>query len=121
VHPVAPTTHTVELEQLAQINDALQASAARRVSAEELALDGAPLVGRGVRAALAPLLPGHTRLPGYALLSRVAASGPPEYPYVHGHFTATPWRQGDLVVELHTTALAWLSHRLDLHHLWGVR
>ncbi len=120
MHPVAPTTHTVELEQLAQINAVLGA-AARRVSAQELSLDGAPLVGRGVRAPLAPLLPGQTRLPGYAVLSRVAASGPPEYPYVHGHFTALPWRHGDLVVELHTPTLASLSHRLDLHHLWGVR
>lgn len=117
-HPVAATTHTLELTQLAEINDAL-VTARQAVTAEDLQLRGAALLTPATVAVV-----GRTprdRLPGYAVLTRLVPAGPPEYPYVRGHFTASPWRQGDLVVDLHTTALTLLSRRLDLHHRWGAR
>jgi hypothetical protein len=104
-NPMPPTTHTVEMQQLTELNARL-ASGPRgaAISAEDLGVAGATVTaGSGE---------GHS-LAGSAILTRVAWDGPPEFPYIHGHF-------GDAVVELHTAALRELSHRLGLHHRWGV-
>jgi hypothetical protein len=117
-HPLAVTTHTLELDQVAEINEHL-ARSSRRLTAADLLVDGMRLLtgaGRGV-----PQPAGRPVIPAFAVLRRVEASGPPEYPYVRGHFGGEPWRSGDLVVELHTAALVALSHRLDLRHRWGAR
>ena len=116
-HPLAVTTHTLELDQLAEINEHLPR--ARPVTAADLLVDGLRLLPP--LAAGVPRPAGRPVLPAFAVLHRVEASGPPEYPYVRGHFGGEPWRAGDLVVELHTAALTALSHRLDLHHRWGLR
>jgi hypothetical protein len=92
----SPATRTVELTQLRQLNEALQAPGAVRVTAADL----------GFADATSGVAPG-------AVLTGVSFEGPPEYPYIHGRF-------GDQTLDLHTPALRELSRRLRLHHTWGV-
>jgi hypothetical protein len=96
-HHLAPTTHTVELDQIHEINDAL--ASGHRVTAGSLGVPGT--------------------VPGDAGLRSVEAVGPPSYPYVYGHFG----RRGteDMRVALHTAQLRAISDQLSLHsHIWGV-
>ena len=51
-----------------------------------------------------------------ALLVRLTYEGPPEYPYIHGHFVAAE----DCVAELHTAALQALAQHLHLKQRWGL-
>jgi hypothetical protein len=94
-HPLSPTTRTVELAQLEQLNEALAAPGAPRVTAADLGLAEGP----------AGVAPG-------AVLVGVSFEGPPEYPYIRGSFDGRR-------VDLHTPALRELSRRLHLHHTWG--
>lgn len=97
-HQLAPTTHTVELAQLHEINAALAC-------------------GHCVTAAAAGI---SATVPGDAVLSYLEASGPPEYPYIYGHFRA-PGAGDTRRVELHTAHLRAISHYLSLTaHTWGV-
>jgi hypothetical protein len=116
-HLMPITTHTVELDQLAEINRTLAERRRRSVSAEELEIADARLLGDGHVAA--PQRTARDTLPGYAVLQHVEADGSTEWPYVYGHFTGAPWRPGDLVVELHEQTLSILSRRLGLHHRWN--
>jgi hypothetical protein len=104
-HSLSSSTRTVELAQLNQINEVLAAPEAPRVTAAELGLTQDP-----------------TRpscgVPAGAVLIHLSFDGPPEYPYIHGRFTASE-SGGALTVEMHTPALRELSHRLHLHHSWG--
>ena len=97
-HHLAPTTHTAELLQIHEINDAL--ASGHRVTAGSLG--------------------GPSTVPEDAVLRYLEAEGPPSYPYVHGHFS----RRGteDTVrVDLHTAQLRAISHQLSLRsHIWGV-
>lgn len=106
---LSPSTRTVELVQLAEVDAALHAPAAPAVTAGELGLlDDAYTAGEPVGG-----------LPANAVLARVSWDGPPGYPYVHGHFAAGPGQGEAYRVDLHTSALRELSHRLHLHHSWG--
>lgn len=101
-HTVSASTHTVELQQLAELVERLTAlPVSRRPTAEELEVSEVPAARR------------------LAWLSWV---GPPEFPFVRGHFGA-PSGDGsaaDAVVELHTDSLVRLSRGLGLRHRWGV-
>ncbi|MFK4084888.1 hypothetical protein ACI2LF_12300 [Kribbella sp. NPDC020789] len=95
-HPLALTTHTAELRQVHEINAAL--ASGHRLTAASV---GVPL-------------------PEYAALCYLEASGPPSYPYIYGHFTQ-PGTTDTIRVELHTTQLRAISHRLSLgSHIWGI-
>ena len=97
-HRMAPTTHTVELDQIHEINAALVSG--HRVTAGSL---GEPAT-----------------VPADAVLRSLEADGPPSYPYIYGHFS----RRGteDTVrVALHTAQLRAISHQLSLRsHIWGI-
>jgi hypothetical protein len=113
-HPLPPTTHTVEMAQLSEINDRLTAARnAPAITAEDLGLSGLSGLSDQAR----PVTGG---LPASAVLVRLAWDGPPEYPYIHGHFASAAGRNAALVVELHTAALHELSRLVGLHHRWGV-
>jgi hypothetical protein len=103
--PVPITTHTVEMDQIADLNHRLQGKPLRVVTAAELGLEGSKLLGHA-----------STRLPGRAVLVRLCWDGSPEFPYIHAHFSA----DSSLVVDMHTAALQALSHRLNLRQIWGV-
>ena len=111
-HQIPSTTHTVEMEQLAELSSGLrERDPAQPISASALGLQGVELT------------PGNDgddgSLPGDAVLVRVSYDGPPEYPYVHAHFRSHSGDQDLLTVELHTDALRELSHLLHLQHVWG--
>ena len=120
-HEVERTTHTQELTQLQEINARLQAQPATGPTAEALGLTGAEL--EQVTHTPFGAARGEARadgLPGSAVLIRVAADGPPNFPYIHGRFRIGPeGTEASSTVLLHTEALQSLSHRLGLHHSWG--
>jgi hypothetical protein len=106
--PPARTTHTLEMRQIEDVNDALPK---RSVTASEIGLEHATL--------LTGLHPGGT-LPPSAVLQRLDADGDPEFPYLHADFGHSPsdgtrWR-----VDVHTAALHRLAHLLNLHQVWGI-
>ena len=112
-HQLPRTTHTVEMEQIAELNGGLrEGDPSPAIRASMLGLQGAELSAGSDESQ-------HT-LPGDALLVRLSSDGPPEYPYVHAHFRTGASDQGSLKVELHTDALRKLSHLLHLQHVWGV-
>lgn len=97
-HQLSRTTHTVELAQLHEINAALAC--------------GQPITAASVG------IP--ATMPGNAVLRYLEASGPPEYPYIYGHF-GTPGSADTRRIELHTAHLRAISHHLCLTtHTWGV-
>jgi hypothetical protein len=103
---LSTTTHTIEMSQIAELNSRLTSRGAK-ITAAELGLAGVGLFGA------AP----NDSLPGSATLVRLSWQGPPNYPYIHGHFSA-----GDTnshLVDLHTRALRELCRRLGLHQSWG--
>jgi len=109
-HQLSGTTHTVELEQLAELIDGLaERDPSEAISASLLGLQGAELTSGDAGG----------RLPAEAVLARLSFEGPPEYPYVHGHFRSSPGDEGSLTVDLHTDALRRLSHLLHCQHTWG--
>jgi len=110
VSPLPPTTHTVVMSQLADLNKHLHNHANPvTFTAGELGLAGAKLLSGSA--------PGG--LPEGAVLDQLRLEGPPEYPYIYGHFLATGSSEAHLVVELHTAALRELSRRFGLQHGWG--
>jgi hypothetical protein len=109
-HRLPSSTHTLEMSQLAQLNDRLTPEVgALEVTAGELGVAQVPLLSD----------PAGT-LPARAVLTRLGWDGPPQFPYVHGHFAHSPLQDAPLVVDLHTTALRLLSRRAGLRHRWGV-
>lgn len=111
-HQVSSATHTVEMAQIAEINDGL-----RERESEDPIL--APLLGmQGMKSSRSG--DDDNGLPGDAVLIRLSFDGPPEYPYVHGHFRTHPHDDdGSPTVELHADALRKLSRLLRLQHVWG--
>ena len=108
---LARTTRTVELSQLAELNvRLLDPSRDAEVTAAQLGLEGS-------KVSSGPEVGG---LPDSAVLHRVCWDGPPEWPYIHGHFALGRGGLDSLVVDLHTDALVALSHRLHVRQLWGV-
>jgi hypothetical protein len=97
-HHLAPTTHTAELLQIHEMNDAL--ASGHRVTAGSLSVPAT--------------------VPGDAALRYLEAEGPPSYPYIHGHFSLRG-TDDTARVELHTAQLRAISDQLSLRsHIWGV-
>ncbi len=112
-YALARTTHTVEMAQIEELNDHLS----DRDPADTISATDLDLVGVAV---LAGAVADHNGLPAQAVLESVCYDGPPEFPYIHGHFRPDPAEPGTLTVDLHTHALRELSHRLHLREVWGV-
>ncbi len=101
LHELARTTHTVELGQVAELNAAL-ASGRRSLTAGSI----------GVRAAVTE----------HAVLKHLECTGPPSYPYIHGHFEGPASSTQAARVELHTAQLRAISDQLSLRsQVWGQR
>jgi hypothetical protein len=98
-HQVPRTTHTVELDQLSELNTHLSGHAPG-ITAGQLGL-------------------GDPSVPDAAVLVRLSWDGPPEFPYIHGRFSQSS-AGADLHAEVHTAALRELSKLLGLHQRWGV-
>lgn len=104
---IPPTTHTVEMAQIAEFNDRLSGEPRVVVTAADLTCEGSPVIG----------LHGHPALPGAAVLVAVSWDGDPAFPDIYGRFASD---KATVAIHLHTAALRNLSHRLNLHHVWGV-
>ena len=100
-HELSPTTHTIELRQIAELNAALAS-------------------GRGtLTAGSVGVHDTHAEVPADAVLKSLEAEGPPSWPYVYGHFSR-PGAEDMLRVELHTAHLRAISDQLRMRsHLWG--
>lgn len=108
-HPIATTTHTVEMGQIAELSHRLQNAESPSVTAGQLGLEGAT-----ARAGAEELA-----VPSTAILRGISWTGPPEFPDLGGCF-AVPGHPHPAVVTLHTQALRRLSRLLGLRHVWGV-
>jgi hypothetical protein len=102
------TTHTIEMAQIKEINAKLKPPYGAVITASELPLEIQP----GDR---------RVRVNPSALLTRVSWTGSPSFPDIFAHFAAPGSEEPRRRVRLHTAALKELSHRLNLHHAWGVR
>jgi hypothetical protein len=98
-HGQAPTSHTVEGRQIAELNAHLRAAPA---VADRLART-----------------PGSTprALPPGATLVHLWMEGSPDFGYVYGTFRVPGGRTVD--VPVHTPTLRALSRGYDLRHVWG--
>jgi hypothetical protein len=102
-----PTTHTLEMAQVAELNQRLKERSG-----------SSPLTAASIGMGSAPQQPaGAGGLPGTAVLVRLSWQGSPEFPDIYGHFSGGP---GPLQALLHTAALDRLCHHLDLRQRWGV-
>ena len=110
-HRLSGTTHTVEMEQIAELSSALrERDPSQAISASLLGLQGADMSSGS---------DDDSTLPGDAVILSVFFDGPPDFPYVHAHFRGGPGDQDPVTVDLHTDALRKLSRLLHLQHLWG--
>ncbi|GLY33840.1 hypothetical protein [Kineosporia sp. NBRC 101731] len=120
-HQPAATTHTVELDQVQEINRRLEARA--DVTAAMLGMEGAPAAVPSTFTVtlFGPGTPAVRPLGRTAVLRSVAAEGSPEFPYVLGHFSDGDDNPGrpSRVVELHSQALHQLCLRMGLSQCWG--
>jgi hypothetical protein len=129
-HTLATSTRTVELVQLAQLNDRLAALAPETgrgpITAEQLGLAGARVQPRVLDRAAALVLPGPDRrtatlvLPPEAALLRLLAAGDPRFPRLYGVF-AEPQGRRQLPVTVHSRQLGQISAALGFRrHVWGM-
>ena len=103
-----PTTHTLEMAQVAELNERLVGrTGSTSVTAAALGMGGVSLRLRGADG-----------LPDDAVLVRLSWEGSPEFPDIYGHFG--PGRDGRLQALLHTAALQALCHLLGVRQRWGV-
>jgi hypothetical protein len=103
-----PTTHTIEMAQIMEINAKLGQASGEVLRAGELPLERQP----GERPV--PVNPSSE-------LKRLSWKGSPSFPDIFGHFTTPSGKESRRGVLLHTAALNEISHRLRLRHAWGVR
>lgn len=100
-----PTTHTLEMAQVADLNERLKSrDASTPITAADIGMGGAPLDPGGT--------PG---LSDHDILTRVSWQGSPEFPDIYGHFG-----QSEVSVLMHTAALNQLGHKLNLRQRWGI-
>lgn len=125
-HQLAPTTHTLEMRQVAEINQRLAASDRPRVSAVLLRLAGEPVQSAPDMFPSLIASDAHAQrvLPAQAMLNLIEAEGSPDFPYLMGHFfVGSPDRDlrsaTGLVVPLHSGTLRQISDLLGLRHSWG--
>jgi hypothetical protein len=103
-----PTTHTLEMAQVAELNERLMGrTGATAVTAAALGMGGVALHLRSVAG-----------LADDEVLVRLSWEGSPEFPDIYGHFG--PGRGGRHQALLHTAALESLCHALGVRQRWGV-
>ena len=106
--PVPPTTHTLEMAQIDELNAELaDRPASSAITADAIGMSGAPLD---------PAEDGD--LAEAAVLLRVSWQGSPEFPDIYGHF-ATGRGGPPFRALMHTATLHELSHLLGLRQRWG--
>lgn len=124
-HRPAPTTRTVELQQVQDINRRLALPGHPDVTAATIGVAGTATAASSFPAdPFGPDQPPAQALRATARLRYVTAEGSPEFPYVLGHFSSAPvsvHREDGAgpVIELHSDVLRRLSEKLGLRQCWG--
>jgi hypothetical protein len=108
-HPLDPTSHTIEMEQIDQINARLADQHAPTVTAADLGLTGAVIHGSSGQS-----------LSGHEVVMSVSWRGTPDFPDIYAGFGAQGTPAPSIEMLLHTAQLRELSHRLHLSHHWGL-
>jgi hypothetical protein len=102
-----PTTHTLEMAQVAELNERLTDRTGPAITAASLGMGGVSLHLRSAAG-----------LGADAVLVRLSWEGSPEFPDIYGHFG--PGGGGRQQALLHTAALDSLCHALGVRQRWGV-
>ena len=107
-HPLDPTSHTIEMEQIDELNAKLADEHAPTVTTADLGLTGSPLP------------PGSQGLSGHEVVLKVTWCGTPDFPDIFGEFGAAGTTEPSTHVRLHTAHLRELSRLLHCSHHWGL-
>jgi hypothetical protein len=135
-HEIAPTTHSLEMTQVQQINEYL-AGDRHELRAQDLGLadvvvhpdhvDTVAAHRAHLPVHLIPLPLAVEKLGPEACLVHLVAAGSPTFPYIYGLFTNSAGTMSLtdvgarlLPVTLHTHQLRLISAHCRLHHRWGV-
>jgi hypothetical protein len=102
------TTHTIEMAQIKEINAKLKQESGVVITASELPLETQP---GDPQVSVNPS----------AQLTRLLWTGSPSFPDIFAQFTVPGSKESRRRIRLHTAALKEISHRLGLHHAWGVQ
>jgi hypothetical protein len=122
---MSPATHTVELQQIRDLNARLEAAADGRPTARELGMASAELNPRvPIAGEQSPVgAPADRTLGGDERLAHLFIEGPPDFPYIWAAFHPAGAVVGadvtPMIASIHTSALQWLSARFGLRHRWG--
>lgn len=112
-YSLSRATHTVEMAQIAELNDHLAARESDdTICAGDLGLTDAIAHSFGND--------NQCELPARTILESLSWDGSPGFPYVHGHFRSGPPELRQFTVDLHTPALRELSRLLHVREVWGV-
>jgi hypothetical protein len=108
-HPLDPTSHTIEMEQIDELNARLADEHAPTITSGDLGLTGALLPGSGGQS-----------LSGHELVMKVSWRGTPDFPDIYAEFGAQGTSEPSSHLLLHTAQLRELSRRLHCTHHWGL-
>lgn len=108
-HPLDPTSHTIEMEQIDELNTKLADDHVPAITTGELELTGSPLPGSGGQS-----------LSGHEVVMKVSWRGTPDFPDIYGEFGAAGTTEPSTHVLLHTSQLRELSRLLHCTHHWGL-
>jgi hypothetical protein len=108
-HPLDPTSHTIEMQQVDELNARLAEQQAPTITSGDLGLTGAVVHGSGGQS-----------LSGHEVVMKVTWRGTPDFPDVYAGFGAQGTAGPSTEMLLHTAELRELSRRLHLSHHWGL-
>jgi len=108
-HPLDPTSHTIEMQQIDELNARLAEDNAPTVTSGDLGMTGTAMAGSGGQG-----------LSGHEVVMNVTWRGTPDFPDIYAGFGARGTTEPSTQVLLHTRHLRELSHLLHCSHHWGL-
>ncbi len=108
-HPLDPTSHTIEMEQIGELNASLADPHAPTVTSGALGLTGTAMAGSEGQG-----------LSGHEVVKEVSWRGTPDFPDIYAECGAKGTSEPSTSVLLHTDHLRELSRLLHLTHHWGL-
>jgi hypothetical protein len=107
-HPLDPTSHTIEMEQIEELNARLVEKQTPTITSGDLGLTGAHIPGGGAS------------LSGHEAVLHVSWRGTPDFPDIYAEFGAKGASAASSHLLLHTAQLRELSRLLHCSHHWGL-
>jgi hypothetical protein len=108
-HPLDPTSHTIEMEQIDELNARLAEEHAPTITSGDLGMTGAVISHSGGQG-----------LSGHEIVMKVTWRGTPDFPDIYAGFGARGTTEPSVQVLLHTNHLRELSRLLHCSHHWGL-